>query len=514
VKLTNLYRLFVLDENEIFFINFAKKNWQAQKDNNGILLIETMKHHPYIFQIGYLSNFLAHKFQLDIRSVVNSFDYKNIWINKFFNKYLTTTKLFNSFGAPNSLNYYSLSGAETRACKEVAIDIFNTIETKADLLSVRIDGIAVGDLIYDSHLRMYKLAAVDINDPRLKKTIYDAHIISASCKKYLNKNNVKMLVMLHAVYIQHGILVRHALSKNIPTYIYGYREGRLLQKLSKEHFYQSMNHHKYRAIFSNLPNKRIALEKARKSLDDRFLGVIDPGISYMRKSSYGDYDKSNKIFNESKRQRVVIFLHCFFDSPHIYKDMLFNDFYEWLDFTLEVASNSNYDCYVKPHPNGLVGNEEIENHFINKFKKVKFLDKSISNRKLISEGFDLGVTLYGTIAHELAYHAIPVLASGDNPHANYSFCYQSKTLEDYKKKLSEPSLVPNNIVKAEVEQFFYMHYIYHADVFLKVKGNWSKVLEKNESKDSRVLASLVSAAETHEFNELDHYFEKMICHLN
>ena len=30
---------------------------------------------------------------------------------------------------------------------------------------------------------------------------------------------------------------------------------------------------------------------------------------------------------------------CFFDSPHIYNDLVFPDFYEWITFTLDVLKD-------------------------------------------------------------------------------------------------------------------------------------------------------------------------------
>jgi hypothetical protein len=515
LKLINIYRLFFLDRNECLFINFAKKQWPSKQRKNGILLIETMKYHPYIFQVSYLSNFLADKFQLEIKTIVNVYDNKNIWLNKHLNKFLTTSRLFHSFGASSSLNYYSLSKNEIEICKKLALVAFNKISSKSDLLEMKIEDIAVGDLIYDTHLRLYKLATVNINDDRLLKTIENAYIIFASCKNYLDTNNVKMLVMLHAVYIQHAILVRQTLSREIPTYLYGHREGRLLQKLSKQHFYQSLNHHKYKNIFGSLTNKNDKLNLAKNALYRRVSGEIDTGISYMKKSAYIGYTESSfQPFKPSNKPRVVVFLHCFFDSPHIYKDMLFNDFHEWLEFTLEVASRSNYDCYVKPHPNGLDGNEEIVDYFIKKYGKISFIDKNVSNRQLINEGFNLGVTLYGTIAHELAYHDIPVLAAGDNPHACYSFCYKAKSIMDYEEKLGAPSSVPKMIIKAEIEEFFYMHYLYQADIYSSTKGNWEHSLHKIKSKDSDVLNPLMAEAESNKFKDLNFYFEEVLNHLN
>ncbi len=516
LKVKNFIRLFYLDQNEKEFIRFSRKHWKENNGENGIMLIEVMKYSPYIFQVAFQSNFLAKKYNLKIKTIINSFDRKNIFLNKIFGKYLSVNKLFYSFGAKPDLNYYSLSKAEIHECKQRAISLLKNITHKTDLLNLSIDNIHIGDLIYDSHLRLYNLATVDIKDSRLIKSIESALIIYTSCRRYIETHRVRLILMLHAVYIQHAILVRLAISRNIPVYLYGHREGRILQKLTNKHYYQTLNHHKYQKIFRELQTKEIGLKKAKETLHNRIAGEIDVGISYMRISAYKDIENQVKIFRDTGKKRVVIFLHCFFDSPHIYKDMLFEDFYEWLDFTLTVVSDCDYECYVKPHPNGLIGNEKIVDHFKAKFPKVTFLDKVISNKQLVKEGFDLGVTLYGTIAHELAYQGIPVIAAGDNPHAAYSFCFTAKSIHQYESCLRSPESISKLLSQEEIEQFFYMHYLYQSDTYKNSIGNWEPILRKvqQEVSGTKVLRELVNKAKRGEFNKINTYFEDILSHLN
>jgi hypothetical protein len=515
-KVKNFISLFYLDQNEKEFIRFAREQWKENNGENGIMLVEIMKYSPYIFQIAYQTNFLRRKFNLKIKTVVNNFDRKHIFLNKLLGKCLTVKKLFESFGAEPGLNYYSLNKTESYECNQKAISFLKNINHKADLLKISIEDIQIGDLIYDSHLRLYNLATIDINDFRLIKTIESALIIYASCKKYLEAHKVGLILMLHAVYIQHAILVRLAISRNIPVYLYGHREGRILQSLTNKHYFQTLNHHEYQDIFRGLKNKEIAQQKAREILQKRISGEIDVGISYMRTSAYKDVKDHIKAFRETKKKRVVIFLHCFFDSPHLYKDMLFEDFHEWLDFTLTVVSDCNYDCYVKPHPNGLIGNEKIVDNFKARFPKVTFLEKVISNKQLVKEGFDLGVTLYGTIAHELAYQGIPVIAAGDNPHAAYSFCFTAKSIHEYKNSLLSPESISKPLSQKEIEQFFYMHYLYQSDIYEKSVGNWETVIRKaqKEASETRILKELVMKAKSGEFNKINTYFEDVLSNVN
>jgi hypothetical protein len=60
-------------------------------------------------------------------------------------------------------------------------------------------------------------------------------------------------------------------------------------------------------------------------------------MSYMRSTAYGK--PADEVPMASKTP-VVIFLHDFYDSPHIYHDLVFNDFWEWVCFTIETSRSS------------------------------------------------------------------------------------------------------------------------------------------------------------------------------
>ena len=83
-------------------------------------------------------------------------------------------------------------------------------------------------------------------------------------------------------------------------------------------------------------------------------------MRYSSKSAYGEH-KDERLLKESSRIKVFIALHCFFDSPHSYGCNLFPDFYEWLDFLGKISLETDYDWYMKTHPDYLPGNIPIIN---------------------------------------------------------------------------------------------------------------------------------------------------------
>ena len=72
-------------------------------------------------------------------------------------------------------------------------------------------------------------------------------------------------------------------------------------------------------------------------------------------------------------------LHCFYDAPHIYKDCLFEDFNEWVEFIFSRVEEMNVDLVVKPHPSPKPLNSVILEKLFTKYPNIRVLDKNTSN---------------------------------------------------------------------------------------------------------------------------------------
>jgi hypothetical protein len=137
--------------------------------------------------------------------------------------------------------------------------------------------------------------------------------------------------------------------------------------------------------------------------------------------------------------------------------LIFPDFFEWLSFVCENAIASGHDYYIKPHPNGVAGNEEVLAFFKEKYKTIKFLPAQVSNRRIFENNFDAAFTVYGTIAHELAYKGIKVINAGVNPHIAFNFCAHPKNREELADWVQNFHLKSLTINKDDVCRFCYVH---------------------------------------------------------
>ena len=94
-----------------------------------------------------------------------------------------------------------------------------------------------------------------------------------------------------------------------------------------------------------------------------------------------------------------------------------------------------------------------------KYPSVVFLDTKINNIELTKGDLICGITMYGSISHELAYFGIPTIACAKNPHHSFGFCKTAQSIEEYKNYIK--NIQKMNFDKAELKkeslEFYHMH---------------------------------------------------------
>ena len=198
------------------------------------------------------------------------------------------------------------------------------------------------------------------------------------------------------------------------------------------------------------------LELARSQLENRISGIVDTATIYMRQSAYS---KVTTKLPDNVSGSVIVFLHDFYDSPHLYSDMVFDDFWEWICFTVEVLSESDINFFIKPHPNQIDLSEQALLDLKAKYPKAKWLSSDVSNVNLVNSGISCGVTVYGTIAHELAFLGVPTICSAKHPHYSFDFCRTANSAEEYKDMLMSYNTLSlsKEEMKRQALAFYYMH---------------------------------------------------------
>ena len=438
-----------IDEQTKKFIMHNKKVWKAYSKNESEteVLFELTTMEPNIISYTYLANILANKHNAKIMaySMPYSFGKNNLIPPKM-------RKLYNSFNA--IVFSYSLKQGQVKELEELFSDIYPRLKNKKDVFNLTISNLWFGDLLYDFHLKEYKVPTVEINDTRFKNSLKKALFQYIYWRDYFNEHNVAAINVTHCCYLT-GIPLRVAIHNNVPAYqcnIHG------CYNMTKDRLWAYTDFYDYPTTFDKLDNdeKIYGIKIAKERIDKRFAGVIGVDMHYSTKSAYTD-KKVDKVLSNSNKIKILIAVHCFFDSPNGLGKNLFIDFYEWLTFLGNISEKSDYEWYIKTHPDAIPQNFPILEEFIRKYPKFTMIPKETSHHQIIEEGIDFALSVYGTIGFEYASLGKTVIsASLSNPHIGYNFNIHPKNIMKYEEILMNLAVINLEIKKDDVYEYYYM----------------------------------------------------------
>lgn len=476
--LLNYFSKFRIKYHKIIFDKYTKKIIKKNKlyfdsvdseKQKGIVLIDLFDNNSWICFYSEIVYFLKKNYLFECKF------FYFILQRTFFSKFKIHThrlrSIFKSFTVNEGIN--ETKGKNKIKFKDVK-KIFYKIKSKKQLINFKYKGIKIGDLIYDTHLRLnFKPTITNIDDDELLLTFYNAINIFNKCEDFFLKNKVKLIITSHPYYIQYGIITRYALKKKIPVVmIYSENNGTKkfrLHKIDNISKNDEVNeYYNFLGNFKKIKNKSTARNIGKKIIEQRLSGKTK--LVYLDKSPY----KSQVYFkNTLKNQNyAILFCHDFYDAVHRFRHMIFDDFYEQLNFFLNFShKNKNIKWLIKPHPNQFEANDKVFEYLKQKYKNAIFLDKNTNNNSLIKLKPKFVVTNHGTVAHEFAYNKIPVINTGDNSHISYNFCLHPNNkkqllnmilnIDIYKKKI--------NFDKKLIYEYAYMYYKHPGTMIDKYK---------------------------------------------
>ena len=385
-----------------------------------------------------------------IFSIKNFGIYKSFGVNKFVRPFITheikkkTQKIINK-------KFYKISSLRS-------------------LERFRIDGILIGDLIYDSFLKHYKLPTIDLNSKIFRKYFYESILLYHFWKKYFKDNNISAVVVNHGVYLC-ALPARIACQNKINSFVVNNSK---IFRLSNKNFYVSSEQKYFNEIKKNLSKKNIdmGIIEAKRRINLRLRGKVGVDMPYSSKSAFRKSITIKKnIIKKNKKLKILVAAHSFSDSPHLLGDNFFPDFYIWLNFLGKISKETNYDWYIKYHPNFIDyfdKTTDIVNKFVEKYKNFTLVPSNCTHYYLKSRGIDVVLTCYGTIAFEYPLIGMPAInASKNNPHANYNFSVTPDNIHSYKKKILNLGKAKQyKINKNEIYTYYFLKNIYHSNNWL------------------------------------------------
>ena len=458
-RFTGNMRQFLSQNRSLFSIPDGAKNANAP-----VILTEVNAFASGYIAYSYLSNVLAKKHQARIVGYIGRELKPFTWIKTHLRQILNAYpyNIYRSFG---TREFIYIRPNKTRADEvdKVCHTILNTVKTKRDIEHITVNNILIGDLIYDSYLRDFRLPTIDINSENFAKYVRSAVETFFYWEDYFHQYDVRAVLITHSVYIG-AILSRLSIQKDIPVYE---THIQFCYYLNKEHPLPYKEHLFFPKEFSKLSAevKSSALQEAETRLQKRFSGEKDIDMVWVSSSAYGkDLYKDTRIIRESNRPKVLIFAHCFFDAPHFWGENIFPDFYEWLVFLGEMSEKTDYDWYIKTHPDELPGSVNVINDWLRRYPKMTLIPSNSSHHQVISEGINAVLTIYGTVGFEYAALGIPVInCSNNNPHIKYDFNLHPKNVEEYTRAILGLEHIDLDIDIDKVREYYYMKNIYYGN---------------------------------------------------
>jgi len=389
----------------------------------------------------------------------------------------TRNSIYRSFGCKKHL---IISGQTTNHWRN---KYSSEIRTPEQLEKFTVDGIRIGDLIYDTYLRRTKQASIDLNSNDFEEVFDECISYLINFNQLFEKYQVKAVSVSHCVY-HFAIPLRIAISRGVDAFQI---TGESLYRMNEvdTHAYTSFKY--FKAIFPTLYDEYIQKEvEIENELVARFSGNISKHMPYSTKSAFEKtLETKDDILGKNNKLKILVAIHDFYDSPHSYGDNFYPDFHIWLRKLGEISEKTDYDWYVKTHRDPLADASQVLESFCLDFPKFTILNRDLDHRTLIAQGIDFALTVYGTIAMEYPYFGIPVInASRNNPHVSFNFSHTPESREDYERVLLNLQNFTMEIDMNEIHQYYFMAHVYPLrsivfrdhDRFIAQVGGYSKAI--------------------------------------
>lgn len=380
------------------------------------------------------------------------------------------------------------------------------LKNKSDVLLYKKEGILLGDLLYDSYIRLNDVYDYKDFQPSNKKFV--RHFIKSMIYYYyyielLKRYDVKYVILSHRIYLQYGLLGRLVQQQGgnviIPwrTAIRCYYTN---DDLTVNHWTPKKD------IIQKITANPMLLEKIDKYLTARFEGNVnqyDVKKAFTNKENISKEELIKLLNLDPGKPLIYLMPHVFSDAPHCNERMIYNDFWDWFEHTIQlfkVKKNANW--IIKQHPSASLYGEHDE---IIKYLKdndcqnVFFFPTHLSS-KVVFDTADSIITCHGTAALEAACMGIKPILCGAAPFSNLGIAFEPKDEQEYSRLLDnigeEPKILDEkqkNIAKAVlywIQELAYVESEIISDQLIIPDVDKSKVVVQMEEMKKYILNKL------------------------
>jgi len=353
-----------------------------------------------------------------------------------------------------------------------AIKTFRALKSPGDILSLRVDGIRYGDLVYDTVLSK-GYATVSRLDWKLLSTLYAFFCYRNIINDIIRRYELETSVFSSTVDMAGGTFSRHLLQHGIEVLL---RTGSYQLQLKKYHSSSDIGVYPLRmepGYFSFLMGRRddTVLKLADSYLEDRFNqdvkhAAVDLAFDRNKQTYESKDDFCTHFGLDPARKTVFVMLHAFNDYPHSHftRPMIFQDYYDWFIKTLEIAkSQTSVNWVFKEHPAAEfypTRDVSLEAIFAQvPSSHIRFLNyRADFNSRSLRHIADAVVTCLGTAGLEYSCLGVPCVLAGESPYSGFGFTIEPQDAAEYEEQLRHihelPRLNENQVKAAKLVMFF------------------------------------------------------------
>ncbi len=443
------YRATVPDADARRFIDHNRRMWNgwAPRKSDRIVLADLWGIGESNLVRSYFLNALARRHRAEIRTFSSPRTRPRPSVQAVY-------RSFNTAG-----NIVTRLDREQAARRDaIARDVLPGLESKADVLGLTVLGIGVGIDIYETYLRRYKQATVALDDPRFVDTVTEGIGLVLFWKDFFARHDVAAVIASHDCYLEFDVVCKVAFASGVAVYLPSVRG---IWHVDRPHAAWS-SFARYRDLFATLSpaDQHAGRAIARRQLERRLSGEIAVDMPYTKVSAFRRSGGRGTALRGTARTRVLVCTPCFTDNPHAYGGLLHVDFYEWLRHVARVAQRTDFDWYVKTHPDPLPVTVATVDAIAAEFPRLTVIPKDTSHQEIVEAGVRYVLTPYGSVGHEYPALGVPVVNAGYNPRAAYDFNVTPKSVEDYEACLLSLPDLRVDIVPEDLEEFYYVHHYY------------------------------------------------------
>lgn len=337
--------------------------------------------------------------------------------------------------------------------------LLEKVSDARELELFEVNGIRIGDLIYDTYLRRSSLPTIDFTSKEFIEISLECIAYLLNFEEIFLNHEVAAVCISHCVY-SFAIPARVAFAKGVPVFQV---TGESIYRMDSVRTHAYTEFLDYPSQFKLLTEsqKIKGIELAKTRLDKRFAGQVAVDMPYSTKSAFSKTTTKSSIrFPNDNKLRILIATHDFYDSPHSYGDNFYPDFYIWLNKLGEISKKTDYHWYLKTHRDSVADDRSVFLELLHKYPRFKELHSDTSHHEIIEAGIDFALTVYGTIAMEYPALGVPVInASHNNPHVAYSFSMTPKSSVDYEQLIMNLEGYKHEIDKSQIYEYYFMAHL-------------------------------------------------------